>query len=132
MRLADWRKRLNAEVDASRVRPMAYGSHDCLQFSARCVEAVTGSNYVANFPPYSSEAQAFRILAEHGGVTGLITSVLGEPIAPNLAHVGDIVVADYEGRETAGVCMGINCAFVNEAGGLVFWSRERIVRGWKV
>lgn len=132
MRSVDWRERLEAEIESARTRPSVFGTHDCLQFCARCVQAMTGENYAARFPSYDSQEAAQVILDAHGDVTGLLTPLFGEPVAPNLAQCGDVVMAIVKGRETAGMCLGTHCVFPGIAAGLSFRTRECIVHAWRI
>jgi hypothetical protein len=132
IRLPDWKASLCTEIDAAHSRPVAWGTHDCLQFVARCVQAMTGENPAASYPAYDSEDAAYQLVSEHGGITAMLTAAFGEPVAPNLAHVGDVVVANFKGRETGGICIGTNCVFAGTRGGISSRSRECILRAWKI
>ena len=72
---------------------------------------MTGTDYRKEFPAYESREAAEAILAAHGGMAGLLTSVFGEPKAPLLACVGDVIAADFGDGLAAGICLGANiCA----------------------
>lgn len=132
MRLPDWRERFHAEIEIARSRPLQYGEHDCLAFPARCVLAMTGEDPRELFSHYASELGAARLMLEHGGISGLLTQAFGEPVPPNWARVGDIIVATIDVVETGGMCNGTNCAFVTTEGGLTFRPREVIARAWRI
>tara|TARA_R110000772_G_scaffold137162_4_gene246028 strand:- start:1923 stop:2315 length:393 start_codon:yes stop_codon:yes gene_type:complete len=55
-----------------------YGTTDCCQFASHVVKSITGEDYAANFQ-YGSEEEARKIIEEHNGLVGLISSLLGEP-----------------------------------------------------
>lgn len=131
MRLPDWPTLLQDEIAAGAARPWAWGSHDCLQFAARCVEAITGEDLAAQFGAYTDERGAAQLLAEHGGVEGLLTIALGDPVARLLARRGDVVTTTLTGRTTAGICLGPVCVFA-AAEGVEFASLEVIESVWRV
>lgn len=130
MRLNDWPERLAEYVESRRAAPFEYGSHDCCQFAAGAVEAMTGDNPAALYP-YRNELGAKRIIVEHGGLDALLTGVLGEPCHPAMAGRGDIVLAELELGPTAGVCLGRNCVFPADVG-VTFRPRSVIASAWKV
>lgn len=96
---------------------------------------MTGVDYAAPFRGYDSRTAAYRIVAGHGSLTGLLTSVLGDPIEPAFAGRGDVVIAEIpvvEGEgESAGVCLGAFCAFP-QAVGLTFHPRAVIRLAWRI
>lgn len=145
MRFPDWLERLEAEVVAAREREMAYGSHDCLQFAARCVLAMTGEDFRTRFPPYDSPMKARSILDANGGVAGILVRCLGEPIPPTWAEAGDVVVArfrlsdgrpaledDPDGEDGAGICLGTRTVFCGRPGGLSARTREVVHLAFRV
>jgi hypothetical protein len=129
MRVHRWTVLLADELLAARSRPFAYGSHDCLQFVARCVQAMTGVNHAAGFGSYDDPT---ALLELHGGVAGILTMLFGEPVHPSLAQEGDLVVAVIDGRESAGICTGSKFAFAREPQGLAFLPRSTLTGCWKV
>jgi hypothetical protein len=129
MRFHRWNVLLADELLAARSRPFAYGSHDCLQFVARCVHAMTGVNHAASFGSYDDPT---ALLEVHDGVSGILTMLFGEPLHPSLAQEGDIVLAVIGERESAGICTGTKFAFAAESGGLAFLPRSMLTGCWKV
>jgi hypothetical protein len=129
MRVEKWTVALAAELLAAKDRPFAYGSHDCLQFVAGCVRAITGVDHAAGFGEYTDPAE---LLAEHGGVAGILTDILGEMRHPSEACEGDVVLAEIGGRESAGVCTGAKFAFAREPQGLAWLPRSMLTGCWKV
>jgi hypothetical protein len=135
VRYLDWPQRLAETVEAARTRTFEFGSFDCALFAADCVLAITGTDYAAPFRGYESKTAAYRIITEHGSLTGLLTSLLGEPIEPAFARRGDVVLAeipvvDGEG-ESVGVCLGVSCAFPKDTG-LVLHSRAVAKLAWRI
>lgn len=131
MRLPNWLDLLHDEVAAGAARSWAWGTHDCLQFAARCVAAITGEDRAARFGTYSDERGAAELLAEYGGVDGILTAELGAPRPRLHARRGDVVTSSRTGRTTAGVCLGATCAFA-AAEGLEFAPLEDIDAVWWV
>lgn len=86
--------------------PFAWGANDCCTFAAAAVEAITGANPMTSIEGYDSAFAAARLVNEAGGLEKLATSVLGEPVSPRMAAVGDVVLLLNEGRELLGVCNG--------------------------
>lgn len=132
MRVPDWKERLYAAIDIARAREAQFGIHDCLQFPAFCIEAITGVNPAIQFGTYSTEEEAAQLMAEFGGVSGILTKAFGEPVSPNQARVGDAVTLTYAGLETGGICNGTTIAFCAKPRGLGFLSRERIEKAWAI
>ncbi len=131
MRRRDWAERLADYIESRRETPFVYGAHDCCQFVAGAVAAITYANPAAAWS-YSSEAEAEALLAAHGGVAGLVTLALGaEPVHPSQARRGDVVLAELEHGPTAGVCLGTDCAFATEVG-VTFRPRALVTAAWRV
>ena len=55
-----------------------YGRTDCCQFASHVVKEITGEDHASKFE-YRSEEEARKIIEEHNGLVGLISSLLGEP-----------------------------------------------------
>lgn len=149
MRVQDWRERLHAQIDAARTRAAEWGVHDCLQFPALCIEAVTGINPASQFGEYSTELGAAKLMVEFGGVSGILTKAFGDPVAPNWARSGDVVVIDApqsftwiasaEGMsrtadlvETGAICNGNTVVFCGKPRGINFVPRELIKKAWRI
>jgi hypothetical protein len=130
MRRHDWPERLEAYVDSRRLEPFAFGTHDCCQFAAGAVEAITGENPADRFH-YADETEAAQLLELHGGVEGIVTVALGSPVHPSQGGRGDVVVAELANGDTAGVLLGNTCAFPSEFG-IVYWPRSVARLAWRV
>ncbi|MFV0678662.1 DUF6950 family protein [Variovorax sp. tm] len=130
MRLPDWQKRFAEFGQARASMPFAWGSNDCCTFAAAAVEVMTGANPMADFPAYSSEIGAARAVA-NVGLQALATSVLGSPVSPIMATVGDVVLLINEGREMIGVCNGTTVAVPGEAG-MVMLGMDAAIAAWKI
>jgi hypothetical protein len=128
MRLHDWPELLAEFIASRRETPFAYGTHDCCQFAALAVEAITGTNPASAWV-YTNQAQAEALIADAGGLEQLVTDVMGEPVHPSRAGRGDVVLANLENGPTVGVCLGRECAFVTDVG-LTYRPREFIATAW--
>jgi hypothetical protein len=105
-RFQDWQVRFEAFLKARRREPFAWGSNDCALFAADAVEAITGEHLCPQLRGHRNVRQALRTLACEGGVRGIATQALGEPIRPVFARVGDVVVVPAGKRESLAVCNG--------------------------
>jgi hypothetical protein len=129
-RLHDWPQRLDEYIASRKNEPFSYATHDCCQFAAGAVEAVTGENPSIRWQ-YRNEVGADRLIREAGGIDGLVTQALGEPCHPSQAGRGDIVLAELEQGPTVGVCVGRECVFAAQVG-LSYRPRSVILQAWKV
>lgn len=98
---------------------------------------MTGVDYAAQFPKYTDEAGALALLAAHGGVEGILTTHLGEPMPTGLARDGDVVTARFDHGITAGVQLGVSCYFAASLAnpGLAILSSYRrglLVAAWRI
>lgn len=132
MRFQDWRERLHEQIAAARLREAEWGVHDCLQFPALCIRAITGVDPAAQFGSYTNEIGAAKLMAQFGGVSGILTKAFGDPVSPNMARAGDVVTLTVLGLETGAICNGNSVAFCCRPRGLVFLSRELIEKAWRI
>lgn len=108
MRSPNWLERLDQAFVEAHGRRFRWGQHDCCQFAARCIAAVTGDDKRTLFSPYSTRAEALQLLKETGGMLGLVKRALGEPVHASRAGDGDIVLIDMGRGEQPAVCRGLN------------------------
>ena len=102
-----WPERLVALIEDRRRTPFAWGVHDCCLFAADAVLAITGTDLAADWRgTYSSEHSAARMLQQQGGCEALVARHLPAYTHPLMAHRGDVVCVDLEGRATLGVVVG--------------------------
>jgi hypothetical protein len=109
MRRPDWTQRLWLQVETARDQRFCYAQLDCCLFAARCVDAMTGSDFVARLQAeYHDEASAMAYLKRMGGLQAAVTAHLGEPLPrPAMAQRGDVVMfVDGAGQDTLGICTG--------------------------
>ena len=130
MRRHDWPERLADFMDSVRDEPFSWGEHDCCQFAAKAVEAITGENPAARWV-YDSSQGAKELLDANGGVEGLVTQALGAPVHPSRMQRGDVVLADLDNGPTAGVCTGNAIAFPASVG-VLFLQRSLARLAWRV
>ncbi|WP_157779683.1 DUF6950 family protein [Cupriavidus pauculus] len=94
-RLPDWPTRLADFIEARRERAFSWGESDCCLFVCDAIEATTGTDPGLRWRGlYSSEKGARRVLRDNGGVTGLATLILGQPVPAAMAGRGDVVLID--------------------------------------
>lgn len=107
-RVPDWPGRLAEFIEERRSAALVYGVQDCCLFAADWVERATGVDPAALLRgTYHNAAGAARILARNGGVTGLATAALGQPVPSALAQRGDLVLVDGDdGRPALAVVIG--------------------------
>lgn len=108
MRVDNWHARLIEQFESAHGRRFRWGSHDCCQFARRVARAVTGQHLDKHFPRYRTRGEADAILATFGGMLGLLTHALGQPVHASRAGDGDIVLVDFgygQGEQPA-VCRG--------------------------
>lgn len=109
MRADHWQQALHSVFAAAHGHRFRWGYHDCFQFAAKCVKAVSGVEYRRLFPKYKTRAEAEALLAAHGGARGLLIAALGEPVHVSRAGAGDVVLIDMGRGEQPAVCMGVEC-----------------------
>lgn len=122
---------LSTVIERFRTRPMIYGETDCMQLCSAAYAVQRGVDHAAKFPRYTSREDAMRIVNEHGGMRGLVESVLGQSKAGELAERGDIVLLDI-GRECSGVCLGRTAVTMSERGMVSIPRGARFLAAWSV
>jgi hypothetical protein len=134
-RKPDWDARLAAYLEPLRLRPFAWGSHDCCTFAAGAVEAMTGVDPMPEFRGrYSTAIGSARALTRFG--KGTLEKTLDgkfEAIPAALAHRGDIVMSGG----AVGLGWGASLIAVGAEGereGLVMINRRlwTDARAWRV
>jgi len=109
MRVTNWRDNLQRVFDAAHGQPFRWGFHDCFQFTARCVAAVSGYDGRILFPRYTTKREALALLEQEGGARGILIKALGEPVHVSRAGVGDVVLIDMGRGFQPAICMGREC-----------------------
>lgn len=126
-----WLDALRATILDFENKPPEWGSVDCCQFASSYWGRVTG-DYLAERLPYKSESEAMRIIAKHGGMSGMLVALLGEP---NEAKAGSVVlcnIAEGDGEIlAAGVHAGYCVFTVHPTEGLGRVPVHAILEGWQ-
>jgi hypothetical protein len=107
-RLPDWRIRLAAYLSAARLREFAYGEHDCAQFAAGAVVAITGVDPAARLGiSYATLRGGLRALSMRGyrDHVAFARAELTEIGVADARH-GDIAVIAADSERTLGVVGG--------------------------
>lgn len=120
---------LTSVIEQFRTRRMIYGESDCMQLCSAAVAAQRGVDHAAHFPRYESREDAMRILDAHGGMRGLVESVLGQSKPGEQAERGDIVLLDV-GRECCGVCLGRTAVTMSDRGMVSVPRSKRFLAAW--
>lgn len=129
VRHLDWPERLAAFVEGRRFTPFVWGGNDCCLFAADAVLAITGTDLALDHRGRYADARgALEIVGAPGGLAGLV-DLPGRD--PGLARRGDVVLAEMQGREVLGVCVGADYAAPG-ADGLVFRPMNEARRAWEV
>lgn len=131
MRLQNWQERFSDFGKARVSMPFAWGANDCCTFAAASVLAITGRDLRSAFPSYDGAHGAARAIEEGGGLQQLATRMLGAPVKPEMAAVGDVVLVVNEGRELLGVCNGVNVVAPGQTGSVPL-GMDTAVAAWKI
>lgn len=127
-----WPEILASEIEGARERPFSFGAgHDCTAFAMRIVAAMTGRDHMAEFPAYTSEAEADAILAAHGGLHAMATRQFGAPIAVAYAQRGDLVLLPTPRGDALGICLGSSAVFAAPLG-VSIMAMQHVVAAWSV
>lgn len=120
IRKPDWVAAMNGALVDAEARPFAWGRWDCVHFVASVVEAMTGTDPLAEYRgTYASEGEAWDALAARdGNLRQACRRVFGGMIRPAFARRGDVVM--MRGGMTIGICNGAMAVFASDDGaGLV-------------
>lgn len=132
MKHEHWVDFLFATIEKVTTESFAYGKNDCCLFSARVVDAMTGTEYAKKLAEmYHDERSALAYINSFGSIQEAVKDWLGD--TTNLAFVqrGDVVLFNNEGRETLGICVGDRIVSVAETG-VAYVPMEQAICTWKV
>lgn len=73
VRLDGWELRLSNYLKESKDKPFVWGENDCVLFSVKAVEIITGENTYGQYLGYVDEEGAQEIIGEAGGLEQLIS-----------------------------------------------------------
>ena len=131
-RLRDWQIAFEAFIAERSNRPFVWGANDCSTFAADCVKAMCGVDPIpTGLRRHCTEKQALRTLQRHGGLVALASKVLGAPISPNFATVGDVVLIKVGRRDALAICNG-STALGPSSNGLVAVGMAGAIHCWRV
>ena len=114
-RRADWPERLMALMTTRQSTPFAWGEHDCCQFAAAAIQAMTDHNPLESLG-YHDARSAMRILHKEGGLERAVEARLGASKPVTLAMRGDIALLPLRKREALGVVIGQSAYFAAPKG----------------
>ena len=109
-RFPDWIDRLSEYMESVSKTPFQWGIHDCLIFSMRAVECMTGENYYSKYiGRYYNENDSKIVLREENcrSVVHLVEKHLPHCESVFSMKRGDVaVVSGVGGVVTLGICQG--------------------------
>ena len=106
---------------------------NCCTFVAGWVQRATGRRVMLGLPRTPGRLAAHRLIVDLGGtLRGVWTAWMGaEPIAAELAQVGDVVGLREADAQAVGVCCGRTAAVLTEAG-LAHVPMQRADCAWRL
>lgn len=117
MRKEGWELRFSNYIDSVRNAPFKWGENDCIIFSAKALEAITGQDFYSQYLPYETEEQAKSILKDNGGFEGIIGKSLGKAHRNILkSKRGDLVLLKIP---------SITCGIVDDSGQHIICPSEK-------
>ena len=120
---------LRSAVNDRAALEFAYGTHDCCAFVRDVVKRVRGVDPAPHLQ-YTSEAEAGDIIAAHGGLDGLLTSIFGKPVADAMLTTCDVALVRLPGCELMAGVVSPGGVLVPMPRGLERVPRASIVHGW--
>ncbi len=125
MRRPDWLARLAMTMRQYESAPFLFGVHDCGLFAARCVDAMTGSNWAGEL--YTDRKGAARLLHSEGSLEAVVSRRLGipaegEPVTGDVCQVAPHALGIFWAGSVA----------VLSARGLRLRPRASVLRHWRM
>lgn len=131
-RFYNWQSLLSEFFRERKYMPFQWGTNDCCIFAADAVLVQTGIDLAAEMRgTYADPMAAARVLAPMGGVRGVAVGLLGEPLAPRMARVGDVCLAENMGRQLLMVCGGLVAIGPGETG-TVRVPMQQVQECWRI
>lgn len=131
-RVRDWPERLDALITSRQNWPFVWGTNDCCTFAADAVQALTGRDVMGHLRhQYATALDAHHLTGELGGLTAAVTALIGDPVDPIFATVGDVLLVDNEGREMLAVCNGATAVAPGKTG-LMTFAAFQVLAAWRV
>lgn len=113
-----------------RNREFCYGVADCCQFARAVVRELRGDDLGAEWV-YASGDEARSIIARYGGLTGLVTHYLGDPVPAEDLRIADLCLVTAPGFEMLGAKSRLG-AYVPTENGIGMAGNHRIAHGWAI
>lgn len=137
-RRPDWPRRLHDWLYRAQHQRLVYGQTDCALTCAEEIWWLTDRDVAGRLRgTYFTEVGAAKIIRRAGGLAGLATGLIGEPMAdPHLAHRGDIglieqTIAPGKTIEVLGVII-LDRIWVRAEQGMEWRPRSAVVAAWPV
>lgn len=111
--------------------PFDYGRFDCCEFVREVATLYRGADPAPELV-YMDEAEAEYLIADFGGLSSLMTYVLGDPIKPEDSSIGDALKLKLP---KTGEVMGVRVpdgALVPVMRGLLKVDLRYAVEGWRI
>lgn len=128
-RLSNWESNLSDYLISKRQDPFKYGVHDCANFVAGAVEAITGKNPMPKITKgYDSKIGSLRVIKSLGrdSLKQVVDDIF-DPCLIGFAQTGDL--AFYDG--SLGVVIASKAVFATEIG-YTFVDRSEWSGAWEV
>ena len=107
MRRPDWQEVLFRVCREWKNELFGYGTNDCCLFAARCVDAITGSDWVSELGAhYWDKRSALSYISDIGGIGAGATARLGPPVSRLNARRGDVCLVEADTGYSLSVCVG--------------------------
>lgn len=122
-------------VEEYRCAPLIWGVNDCCTFTAEFLMKVMKWKIdpMADFrKEYTTQREALRILAKHGGMSNMIIKILGPLQPPLIMRVGDVGIGNFGNGDCVGICTGHNICAPALDGGLNFLGLGFVRGCWQI
>lgn len=131
-RRPDWLERLQETVEYWKDKPFGWAYNDCCMFAARCVDEMTGSEWVVDLHScYCDERTAKVYIEAEGSIEASVTKRLGEPVPRLQARRGDVCLVETPHGPGLGICVGAVALTPGEEG-LVPIPLANVVKAWRI
>lgn len=135
IRFNDWEQRLAVYLEELRLRPFAWGVHDCCTFSSGAVEAMTGVDPMAEFRGRYRTKRGSAVALGRIGKGTLVATMDAklEAVEPPFAHRGDIImVGGGLGLAMGASAFQVGCDENDGREGLILRPRHLWTHAWRV
>jgi hypothetical protein len=121
-------KQLQAYIEDARV--FDWKTHNCIHWGANWVKVCTGKEVIpqCDMPDGQDQVRATLKQLSLQSIADAVTSALGDPIHPNMAQTGDIVLLK---PRSIGICNGRYAAALT-MDGVVMVPMDQAEKAWRV